>query len=113
MPKVKTTFEDLMQMAKRYGLEDNELFISCANQYDLQQKVIANIKAAIEEEDSLTVTKEYVKSRTNVYANPLVRELPKHSDSANKTLGMMLNIIESLGTKQPASKSKLEELMDE
>lgn len=102
-----------MLLAKRYGLESNELFISCANQYDLQQKVIRNIKEAIESEESMTVSKEYVKNRLNVYANPLVKELPKHSDSANKTLAMMLDIIEKLGTKEQKPKSKLESLMDE
>lgn len=113
MAKQKVTFDDLMLLAKRYGLESNELFISCANQYDLQQKVIRNIKEAIESEESMTVSKEYVKNRLNVYANPLVKELPKHSDSANKTLAMMLDIIEKLGTKEQKPKSKLESLMDE
>lgn len=113
MAKVKTTYDELIKLAKRYGLEDNEMFVSCAKQYDLQQKIIDNIKKTLEEEDSLMVSKEYVKSRTNVYANPLVRELPKHSDSANKTLGMMLNIIETLGSKQVKSGSKLESLMNE
>ena len=113
MTKQKVTFDELMLLAKRYGLESNELFISCANQYDLQQKVIRNIKEAIESEESMTVSKEYVKNRLNVYANPLVKELPKHSDSANKTLAMMLDIIEKLGTKEQKPKSKLESLMDE
>ena len=71
------------------------------------------IKEAIESEESMTVSKEYVKNRLNVYANPLVKELPKHSDSANKTLAMMLDIIEKLGTKEQKPKSKLESLMDE
>ena len=113
MAKQNVTFDELMLLAKRYGLESNELFISCANQYDLQQKVIRNIKEAIESEESMTVSKEYVKNRLNVYANPLVKELPKHSDSANKTLAMMLDIIEKLGTKEQKPKSKLESLMDE
>ena len=77
MAKQKVTFDELMLLAKRYGLESNELFISCANQYDLQQKVIRNIKEAIESEESMAVSKEYVKNRLNVYANPLVKELPK------------------------------------
>lgn len=113
MAKEKKTFDELMELAKTYGLENNAMFISAANQYDLQQKVIQNIRNVIEDEDSLMVTKEYVKSRENVYANPLVKELPKHTDSANKTLGMMLNIIDTLGRKQEPKGSKLSELMDE
>ena len=113
MAKQKTTYDELMKLAKRYELEDNELFVSCASQYDLQQRIIQSIKDSLDEEDDLMVTKEYVKSRTNVYANPLVKELPKHTDSANKTLGMMLNIITSLGKEEKPKQSKLEAFMDE
>ena len=110
MAKEKIGFADLMKLAQRYSLEDNELFISCANQYDLQVKVIEKMKAAIEKDD-LLCTKEYVKGRENIMANPLVKELPKHMDSANKTLGMMLNIIEGMGGVR--KKGKLDELMNE
>ena len=53
MAKEKIGFADLMKLAQRYSLEDNELFISCANQYDLQVKVIEKIKASIEKDDLL------------------------------------------------------------
>lgn len=109
--KKRSTYEELMKLAETYGLDKNEMFIQCANQYALQQKVIENIKQAIEN-DELVVSKEYVKNRTNVYANPLVKELPKHSDSANKTLAMMLDLIERLGTKA-RERGKLEDLLDE
>lgn len=106
------TFEELMEVAKRYGLDDNQLFISCAKQYDLQQKVIQSIRDEIENA-SLTTEKSYIKGNSNMYANPLVRELPKHSDAANKTLGMMLKTIETLGKQQHETKSKLDELINE
>lgn len=106
------TFEELMKLAQRYGLEDNELFISCARQYDLQQKVIQSIRDAIEA-SSLTTEKSYVKDVSNVYANPLVRELPKHSDAANKTLGMMLKTIETLGKLKEEPKSRLNDFLNE
>lgn len=106
------TFNEIMRLAQTYGLENNQLFISCARQYDLQQKVIQSIRDAIEQ-TSLTTEKSYVKDVTNVYANPLVRELPKHSDAANKTLAMMLKTIEVLGKKKAETKSRLEALIDE
>ena len=110
MAKAKSTYDDLMQMAKRFGVDTNEIFVSCAKQYDLQSSVIEKIKSNLEGNDFL-VTKEYVKGRENLMANPLIKELPKHMDSANKTLGMMLNIIEALGSKEIKTQSKLEELM--
>lgn len=111
MASNKITFKDLMALAKRYGLESNELFISCANQYELQTNIIEKMRTAIEADD-LLCTKEYVKGRENVMANPLIKELPKHTDSANKTLSLMLNIVVSLGGKEK-KQSKLESLMNE
>ena len=112
MEKQKTTYDELMELAKRYGVENNALFVASAKQYATQQKVIENIRSALEEEDNLMTTKEYVKGRVNVYANPLVRELPKHSDSANKTLNTMLDIVLKLGRLQETN-SRLENLINE
>lgn len=106
------TFDDLMKLAKRFSVEDNEMFISCAKQYEMQTNLIDKMKRAIED-DEMLVTKEYVKGRENVMANPLIKELPKHYDSANKTLGIMLNIIEAMGSREEKKQSKLNELMNE
>lgn len=105
------TYEELMKLAQRYNVQDNELFRAAAQQYSVQMKVIEEIKKTLDEEDSLLATKEYVKGRENIYANPLVRELPKHSDSANKTLRTMLDVIKELGREQADASSKLERLM--
>ncbi len=97
MAQVKLSYNKLINMAKQYGVEKNALFIAAANQYVLQQQVLERIKASLDEEDECTVSKEYVKGRANVYVNPLLKELPKQSDSANKTLQTMLDIITKLG----------------
>jgi hypothetical protein len=107
----KVSYQALMKMAKSYGVSDNALFISAANQYITQQKVIEMIRAQLEAEESVVVTKEYVKDRENVYVNPMVRELPKHSDSANKTLAMMLDIIVKLG-REPQPQDELTAFLD-
>ena len=112
MAKVKTTYDELMELAEQYGVENNALFVASAKQYSTQQKVIENIRQALEEEDNLMTTKEYVKGRMNVYANPLVRELPKHADSANKTLNTMLDIVIKLGKPLATGNSKLEDLIN-
>lgn len=110
MARKAKTYSDLMKLAKSYGVEKNALFIQAAEQYSVQAMVIKQIKAALEEEDDLLTSKEYVKGRENVYTHPLVRELPKHADSANKTLATMLEIITKLG-KPPKPEGKLAELM--
>lgn len=58
------------------------------------------MKAQLDEDGSAVSSKEYVKGRENVYSNPLVKDLPRHLDSANRTLQTMLEIITKLGRKQ-------------
>ena len=104
-------FNELMKMAESYGVADNALFVSAANQYTIQTKVIQKIEAALDNTDAV-VTKSYVKEVENLYSNPLIKELPKHSDSANKTLVVMLDIITKLGKKVSPEKS-MDEMMNE
>lgn len=109
MRKTKNTLRDLMRMAEKYGVADNALFVSAVKQYALQMKVIETIQNSLDQAD-MTTTKSYVKGIENVYANPLVRELPKHSDAANRTAQTMLDIIKKLGVERPVS-GKLSEMM--
>lgn len=106
------TFSELMALAERYQVENNAMFVSAANQYALQQEVIQSIRDSIHS-DSMTVEKTYLSGSPNMYANPLIKELPKHSDSANKTLAMMLDIIVKLGKEKADDRSRLEQLIDE
>ena len=85
-------------MAKQYGVEQNALFLAAAKQYDLQQRVIAMLNAGIEDGE-LTTSKTYIAGQSNDYAAPLVKELPKHSDAANRTAQVILDIIVKLGQK--------------
>lgn len=110
MARKNKTYSDLIKLAKTYGVDKNALFVQAAEQYSVQQMVIQQIGDALQNDDDLLTSKEYVKGRENVYTHPLVKELPKHADSANKTLGTMLEIIKKLG-KQPAAEGKLAEMM--
>ena len=99
MAKKTATYDELLEMAKSYGVENNALFLAAAKQYDLQQRVIDLLREGIEEGD-LTTQKTYLKGQANDYAAPLVKELPKHSDAANRTAGTILDIIVKLGQKK-------------
>ena len=110
--KNNDVLSELTKMAEEYGVDKNALFLQAAKQYALQQRVIDNIKKALDEEDTLMATKEYVKGRENIYAHPLVKELPKHSDAANKTAQTILDIIEKL-KHEKKKESKLAAMMDE
>ena len=103
MVRKAATYKDLLRLAEEYGVSENALFISAAKQYELQRKVISMIEETISNGDPL-VTKVNVKNGENLEAHPLIKELPKHIDSANKTLKTMLDIIEGLGVKQTVGK---------
>lgn len=105
MAKDSVTLDELMKMAVDYGVDSNAMFVAAANQYALQQRVIDSIKETLDNEESLMTTKEYVKGRANIYANPLVKELPKHADSANRTAQTMLDIIKALGREKKVEDS--------
>ena len=106
MARKSKTYAELLKMAKNYGIEKNALFLTAAEQYDLQQRVIKMMKEEIDGSD-LTTQKTYLKGEKNDYAAPLVKELPKHSDAANRTAGIILDIIVKLG-KPPAEEKGLE-----
>ena len=53
-----------------------------------------------------------MKGEKNDYAAPLVKELPKHSDAANRTAGIILDIIVKLG-KPPAEDNGMELDLDD
>jgi len=110
--KMPTTYEELLRMAKQYGVDQNALFLAAAKQYDLQQRVIEMLKAGIEDGE-LTTSKTYIAGQSNDYAAPLVKELPKHSDAANRTAGIILDIIVKLGQKPDDTAGGLELNLDD
>lgn len=103
----RSVYNNLMQMAVAYGVNENPLFMAAAHQYQVQQTIIDKIRRELSSEKSFCVEKEYVKNRENTYVHPLIKELPKHSEAANKTAQTMLSIITQLG-KEPPAGSKLE-----
>lgn len=95
--KSNITYDELLKMAKEYGVDNNALFQSAAYQYDVQMRVIEMIRKEIESATNLTCEKVYRGKEKNEYAAPLIRELPRHAESANKTLLVMVDIINKLG----------------
>lgn len=108
----KSSLEGLRKLAQDYGVSDNAMVCEAFSQYAFQLDVIKGIQKELNESGSLMTSKEYVKGRENVYANPLIKELPKHCDSANKTAQVIMDLIENFG-KPPKEQSKLEELMNQ
>ena len=111
MAKPKMTFDEIMELAGAYGVKDNVLFVSASKRYAGQLEMIEKIQEDLRER-GLMITKVNTNGDDVPIANPLVAQLPKYNDTANKTLGVMLDIIGKLGTAAPAG-DKLGEFLNE
>jgi hypothetical protein len=110
MAKQKLSFDEIMELADQYGVKDNVLFVSAAERYAGQMKIIEEIQEALKA--GLLIKTTGSMGQEKVDTNPLVPQLPKYNDTANKTLGVMLDIIGKLGTAAPAG-DKLGEFLNE
>ena len=97
MKRNEMSAEEIMRLAEESGVDDNFFFVTTFDRYQTQLKILDGLKQAIEGEGML-VSKEYVKGRKNVYANPAVAEFNRTTDSANKTVSTLMKIIKIFGS---------------
>ena len=106
--KAVTTYRKLIAFGKLYAVAEDEDFKAAAKTYSEQVALIAEMRNQLQE-DGMTVEKEYVKGRANVCVHPLVQEIPKHVDSANRTLNLINDIIVKRGKTRPEGSDALSE----
>lgn len=94
--------EKILEQAQKRGVSSNFFFATTFNRYNVQMKILKDLEAAIEEHGA-TVTKEYVKGRENLVANPAITEYNKTATAANGTVSTLINIIKSLSSEQSTS----------
>jgi hypothetical protein len=85
---------EIIKIAEENGVQSNYFFVTTFERYQMQLKILAELKASIEK-DGLLVSKEYVKGRKNLYSSPAVAEYNKTTDSANKTVATLMKIIKN------------------
>lgn len=88
---------EILKIAEQHGVEQNFLFLTTFKRYQVQLKILSDLKEKINESGAL-VTKEYVKGRKNLYTNPAISEFNKTSTAANQTVAILTKIIKSLRT---------------
>lgn len=108
MAKAVTSYRKLLAFGKIYGVDTEEDYKAAAKTYAEQAALIAVMRKQLAE-DGMTVEKEYVKGRANVCVHPLVQEIPKHVDSANRTLSLINDIIVKRGKAKPPEEDALSE----
>lgn len=101
--------EILLQAEKR-GVSSNFFFVTTFKRYQVQMKILSDLEEAIKEYGA-TVTKEYVKGRQNLVANPAITEYNKTATAANGTVSTLINIIKTLSNEDEGT-GKLAQLME-
>ncbi|MDE5853151.1 MAG: hypothetical protein K2G97_03810, partial [Oscillospiraceae bacterium] len=96
--------EEILQIAERYGVEQNFFFLTTFKRYQVQLKILNDLEKTIKQ-DGILVTKEYVKGRKNVYSHPAISDYNRTTDSANKTIVTLMKIITTLRDKQDDNES--------
>lgn len=100
-----TQAEEILAKAEARGVSSNFFFVTTFNRYQVQMKILADLEKAIEEHGA-TVTKEYVKGRENLVANPAITEYNKTATAANGTVSTLINIVKSISDDDGGSKIK-------
>ena len=101
-----TSLKKLIALGKRYKVDGEEDFEACAKTFAQEAALIGQMRAKLKE-DGLTVEKAYVKGRVNLSAHPLIAEIPKHVDCANRLLANMAAIIKDRGEKPEQAEDDL------
>ena len=91
-------FRKMLTFGKVYQIENEQDFIEAARIYAEEAYLIGQMRDQIAEE-GLTVLKTYKTGDVPV-AHPLLSELPRHVESANKCLGTIGNMISDRGAKK-------------
>ena len=86
--------EELLVKAEERGVQSNFFFVTTFKRYQVQMRILSDLEKAIAEYGA-TVTKEYVKGRQNLVANPAITEYNKTATAANGTVTTLMNIIKS------------------
>ena len=86
---------EILVKAQERGVQSNFFFTTTFQRYQVQMRILSDLERAIQEYGA-TVTKEYVKGRQNLVANPAITEYNKTATAANGTVATLMSIIKSL-----------------
>ena len=107
--KLKKQAKEILLQAEQRGVSNNFFFTTTFERYQVQMEIMEKLQKEIKTH-GMTVTKEYVKGRENLVANPAIAEYNKTATAANGTVSTLINIIKSF-TDEEKSDSKLNELL--
>lgn len=91
-------FSKLMEFGKGYGVENDADFREAGRNYAEECVLISRMRDQVDA-DGLTTWKTY-KTGDQMVAHPLIQEIPRHVDCANRTLSTICEILEKRGAKR-------------
>lgn len=101
MAKTKLSLQQqakkILKQAESRGLSSNYFFATTFKRYQMQMQILDSLEEAIKEHGA-TVTKEYVKGRENLVANPAITEYNKTATAANGTVTTLIKILDELSS---------------
>ena len=104
--------KQILQLSEERGVSSNYFFQTTFKRYKTQLRIMADLEKQIKEHGP-TITKEYVKGRQNLAANPAISEYNKTATAANGTVSTLINIIKTLSSEPDAIDALSEFLKDE
>ena len=99
-------YRKMIAFGKIYQVEKEQDFIEAARIYAEEAGLIDQMRDRLAE-DGLTIKKTYKTGETEV-AHPLLSELPRHVESANKCLSTIGSMIEERGARVEKAKRDLD-----
>lgn len=88
--------QEILRLAEETGAQSNFFFATTFKRYQVQLNILNELEKVLKEE-GMTVKKEYVKGRKNLYSNPAIQDYNRTTDSANKTVGTLMRILKNYG----------------
>ena len=102
--------DEILAKAEAKGVQTNFFFQTTFARYRVQMRILGDLEEAIGEYGA-TVTKEYVKGRENLCANPAISEYNKTATAANGTVATLINIIKAFAAEESNKGDNLADAM--
>lgn len=93
---LKQQAEEILRIAEESGAQSNFFFVTTFKRYQVQLNILNELEQVLKQE-GMTVKKEYVKGRKNLYSNPAIQDYNRTTDSANKTVATLMRILKNYG----------------
>jgi len=100
---------EILRLAEESGAQSNFFFVTTFKRYQVQLAILNDLERTLKQ-DGVTVTKEYVKGRKNLYSHPAIANYNRTTDSANKTVATLLRILKNYGMND-SSNEEMDPLM--